>query len=288
MKIIAAGNKKIYNDGPVFFVAEIGINHNGDIELAKKLIDVAHLAGCDAVKFQKRTPEKCVPEERKNIYYKTPWGDMTYLEYRKKVEFSKKEYDEINRYCKKREIMWSASAWDIDSLVFLRQYDLPFYKVPSAVITNKSYLQELKNIDKPIFLSTGASDLNIIEKALNIIGKDRIVLLHCTSTYPAKTDEINLKAIKTLKEKFDCLVGYSGHEVGLQISIAAAAFGASVIERHITLDRSMWGTDQAASVEPRGLIKLVRDIRVIEKARGDGNKRIYESEMEVMKKLRKV
>ncbi len=288
MNIVEVGNRKIGDTYPVFIVAEIGINHNGEIEIAKRLIDVAVIAGCDAVKFQKRTPELCVPEEYKNVKRETPWGVMSYLDYRKRIEFGEREYDEIDEYCKKKGIIWFASAWDLPSLEFLQKYDLPVYKVPSALLTHKEYLLKLKGLDKPVMLSTGMSDLDTVKKAVSIIGIDNMVLMHATSTYPTSPHEVNLRVLGTYKKEFSCPVGYSGHEVGLQISLAAVALGANALERHITLDRSMWGTDQAASVEPIGLIKLVRDVRIIEQAMGDGVKRVLPREEEVARRLRKV
>src|SRR3989338_7146412 len=288
MKTIKIGGKEIGSGRPVFIVAEIGLNHNGDVDIAKKLIDVAVLAGCDAVKFQKRTPELCVPEEYKDVKRETPWGVMTYLEYRKRVEFGKREYDQIDAYCREKGIIWFASPWDLPSIEFLESYDVPLYKVPSALMTHKEYLSTLKNIGKLIMLSSGMSDMNLVKKAISITGDDNVVLMHTTSTYPAKTEEINLRVLQTYVKAFNCPVGYSGHEVGLQITLAAVALGANAIERHITLDRSMWGSDQAASVEPTGLMKLVRDIRIIENALGDGVKRVLPREEEVVKRLRKI
>ena len=288
MKTIKIGGKEIGSGRPVFIVAEIGLNHNGDVDIAKKLIDVAVLSGCDAVKFQKRTPELCVPEEYKNVKRETPWGVMTYLEYRKRVEFGSKEYNQIDAYCREKGIIWFASPWDLPSIEFLKDYALPVYKVPSALLTHKEYLLKLKNIGSPIMLSSGMSDVELVKKAVSFIGEDNIILMHATSTYPAKAEEINLRVLQTYMKMFSCPIGYSGHEVGLQITLAAVAIGANAIERHITLDRSMWGSDQAASVEPIGLMKLVRDIRIIENALGDGVKRILPSEEEVMKRLRKI
>ena len=288
MKTIKIGGKEIGSGRPVFIVAEIGLNHNGDIDIAKKLIDVAVLSGCDAVKFQKRTPELCVPEEYKNVKRETPWGVMSYLEYRKRVEFGSKEYNQIDAYCREKGIIWFASPWDLPSIEFLKDYALPVYKVPSALLTHKEYLLKLKNVGSPIMLSSGMSDVELVKKAVTFIGEDNIILMHATSTYPAKTEEINLRVLQTYMKMFSCPIGYSGHEVGLQITLAAVAIGANAIERHITLDRSMWGSDQAASVEPIGLMKLVRDIRIIENALGDGVKRILPSEEEVMKRLRKI
>jgi len=286
--MIRISDKTIGDGSPVFITAEIGINHNGDIDLAKKLIDVAIIAGCDAVKFQKRNPAEAVPEEYKSVKRETPWGIMTYLEYRKKLEFGREEYNEINGYCREKNIIWTASPWDISSIEFMEQYKPFFYKIPSALITNKEYLERIKKTSSPLFVSTGMADIELVKKVVNFLGEENIVLLHTVSTYPAKVKNINLNIVKTYKQLFKCPVGYSGHEVGLQITLAAVALGANVIERHITLDRSMWGTDQAASVETVGLVKLVRDIRIIEEAMGDVKKKVVLEELEIEKKLRKV
>jgi len=288
---VKVGEYTISDKHPVFFVAEIGINHNGDIELAKKLIDIAKIAGCTAVKFQKRNPEEAVPEKYKNVKRETPWGIISYLEYKKKIEFEKEEYDVIDNYCKKREILWSASPWDITSIRFLDSYNLPFIKVPSALITNKEYLEEIKrrkDNGTPIFLSTGMADIELVKKVVDFLGEENLVILYTVSTYPSKPEEIDLNIINTYKKLFNCPIGYSGHEIGLQITLAAVEKGAKVIERHITVDRSMWGTDQSASLESIGLIKLLRDIRIIEKCMRDGIKRKLDTELEIEKKLRKV
>lgn len=283
---IKIGENEVGEDQRIFIIAEIGINHNGDIELAKKLIDTAVLAGCDAVKFQKRTPEICVPDHQKNVQRDTPWGVMTYLEYRHKVEFSFKEYQEIDKYSKEKNIIWFASCWDKPSLELIEQFSPPVYKIASACLTNDELLKQTNSLDKPIILSTGMSTMEEIEHAVSLIDNDKLLIAHTTSSYPCNPEELNLKTITTLKNRFSSPIGYSGHEVGLQISYAAISLGACFIERHITLDRSMWGTDQAASVEPWGLMRLVRDIRVIEKALGDGVKKVYESEHKNIEKLR--
>lgn len=292
MRTVKVGNKHIGENYPVFFTAEIGINHNGSLDIAKKLIDTAISAGCDAVKFQKRDPEKAVPEEYKDVKRETPWGLISYLEYRQRIEFWEKEYDEIDIYCKEKGILWSASCWDISSLEFMERYELPFLKVPSPLVTHKHYLEKVKEMknkeDMPVFTSTGMSDMELVRKLVKFLGEDNLVILHAVSVYPAKTEEINLNVIKTFQRLFSCPIGYSGHEVGLQITLAATALGAKVLERHITLDRSMWGTDQPASVEPHGLIRLIRDIRIIEKTLGTGEKRIVDGEIESIKKLRKI
>ncbi|MGB9887722.1 MAG: N-acetylneuraminate synthase family protein [Moorellales bacterium] len=284
--VVNIAGKPVGEGQPVFVVAEIGINHNGDLEIAKKLIDVALLAGCDAVKFQKRTPELCVPEDQRDMPRETPWGIMSYLEYRKRLEFGEAEYREIDRICRERGLIWYASCWDEPSVKFLERFSPPAYKLPSACITNERLVKTARDTGKPVIMSTGMSTMKEIEQCFSWLCPGNTVILHCVSTYPAKPQEINLRMIDTLRRTFGVPVGYSGHEVGLQITLAAVALGACMVERHITLDRSMWGSDQAASVEPWGLMRLVRDIRVIEAAMGDGNKRVWESELPVMKRLR--
>jgi N-acetylneuraminate synthase len=274
---------------PCFVIAETGINHNGELDLARELVDVAHAAGCDAVKFQKRTPELCVPEGERDRVKETPWGDLTYLDYRQRIELGEDEYAEVDRHCRDRGILWFASAWDEPSVDFLERFDPGCHKVPSAALTDHSLLRRLKETGRPLIVSTGMSTMDQIDAAVEMLGDDvPWALMHATSAYPAATGEINLRMIGVLRDRFDCVVGYSGHEVGLQVSLAAVAMGASLLERHVTLDRAMWGTDQAASVEPGGLERLVRDVRVIEMARGDGVKRVYESELPVMQRLRRV
>jgi N-acetylneuraminate synthase len=287
-KILKIGDRKIGDNNPAFFIAEIGINHNGDIGLAKKLIDVAVIAGCDAVKFQKRNPDESVPEKQKSVPKETPWGHMSYLDYKKKLEFWEDEYREIDKYCKEKNILWTASPWDISSIEFLEKFEPKFYKIPSALITNKEYLLKLKSTGKPLVVSTGMADKGLVQKVVSLLGQKRIVLMHTVSTYPAKNQNINLNVLRTFSKLFDCPIGYSGHEVGLQITLAAVALGAKAIERHITLDRSMWGTDQAASVEPVGLIKLIRDMKIIETSLGSGEKKKIPEEDYVEKKLRKI
>ena len=271
-----------------YVIAEIGINHNGSLDIAKKLIDIAALSGCDAVKFQKRNPDMCVPEHQKNIMRDTPWGTMSYLEYKYRVEFGKEEYDEINSYCKDKGIAWSASPWDLDSLQFLNQYDLPFIKVPSAMLTNIELLSACAASSKKVILSTGMSTEQEIDQAVTILKQSTkdFALLHCNSSYPAPLNELNLSAIKTLQQKYNCEVGYSGHEFRLGTTVAAVYLGASIIERHITLDRTMWGTDHMSSVEPQGLIKLVKGIRELEEAYGDGIIQVTETEKPIRTKLR--
>jgi len=275
-----------------YIIAEIGINHNGDINIAKRLIDIAAVSGCDAVKFQKRNPEVCVPEHQKSVMRDTPWGRMTYLEYKKKIEFLMEDYDEIDAYCKKQGIRWSASPWDRDSLDFLLGYDIPFIKIPSAMLTNLTLINAASLSGKDVILSTGMSTEDEIDVAVQLLRYNtqfsgyKYSLLHSNSTYPAKLEDLNLSRIKTLKDKFNCDVGYSGHEFRLGTSVAAVYLGATIIERHITLDRSMWGTDQLSSVEPQGLFKLVSGIRELEKAYGHPEIIPTEGEEEIRKKLR--
>lgn len=270
-----------------YIIAEIGINHNGSMEIAKKLIDVAAVAGCDAVKFQKRNPDVCVPEHQKSVMRETPWGTMSYLDYKYRVEFGKEEYDEIDRYCRDKGIAWSASPWDLDSLNFLDQYDIPFIKIPSAMLTNHDLLRESARTGKKIILSTGMSTMEEVNQAVEILKhKSDFALLHCNSAYPAPLEDLNLSCIKTLKEAYNCEVGYSGHEFRLGTTVAAVYLGATILERHITLDRTMWGSDHLSSVEPQGLIKLVSGVRELELAFGDGVKRVTDGEKPSRKKLR--
>lgn len=286
---IKVADKLIGEGHPVFIIAEIGINHNGNLEIAKKMIEGAKKAGCDAVKFQKRTPELCVPKDQWNIERDTPWGRITYIEYRHKVEFGEKEYAEIDRYCKELGIMWFASCWDEPSVDFIEQFNPPIYKTPSASLTDFELLKKHKELNKPVMMSTGMSTMEQIEAAVNFFGKDNLLLAHATSAYPCKNEELNLRMIETLRKKYpDIPIGYSGHEVGLAPTWAAVALGACFVERHITLDRAMWGTDQAASVEMGGLQRLVSNIRDIELALGDGIKKVYDSEKSQIQKLRRV
>lgn len=283
------GDRIIGDHAPVFVIAEIGINHNGSVEIAKKMIDGAVKAGCDAVKFQKRTPEICVPKDQWYIERDTPWGRMTYIEYRHKIEFSKKQFEEIVEYCQKRNIIWFSSCWDEESVDFMESFNPLFYKLASASLTDDDLLLKYKSLNKPLMISTGMSTMEEIENAVGIFGTENLLLAHSTSSYPCKNDELNLRMILTLKDKYpDVPVGYSGHEVGLAPSWAAVSLGASFIERHITLDRAMWGTDQAASVEIVGMERLVANIRDIEAALGDGIKKVYESELNNLKKLRRI
>ena len=278
-----------------YIIGEIGINHQGDLKIAKRLIDIAAAAGCDAVKFQKRNPDVCVPEAQKSKPRSWQGEDMTYLEYKYKVEFGKEEYDEIDRYCKEQGIAWSASPWDLDSVEFLTQYDIPFIKLPSASLTDDNLLSACVEKFPKVIFSTGMSIEEEVNHAVEVLRyaqlhynkKHPIGLLHCNSTYPAPVNELNLSAIKTLKEKYpDFIIGYSGHEMLLGTTVASVLLGAEIIERHITLDRNMEGSDHSASVTPHGLFKLVSGIRELEQAYGDGVIQVTESEKPVREKLR--
>ncbi|GAA1883420.1 N-acetylneuraminate synthase family protein [Streptantibioticus ferralitis] len=283
------GERLVGTGRPVYITGEIGINHNGDLENAYRLIDAAVAAGCDAVKFQKRTPEICTPRDQWDIERDTPWGRMTYIDYRHRVEFGEDEYRAIDEYCRERDIHWFASPWDVPSVEFLEKFDLPAHKVASACLTDDELLRALRATGRTIILSTGMSTPRQIRHAVEVLGSDNILLCHATSTYPAKHEELNLRMIHTLQAEYPNVpIGYSGHEVGLQTTLAAVALGAVFVERHITLDRAMWGSDQAASVETSGLQRLVRDIRIVEQSLGDGVKRVYEGELGPMKKLRRV
>ena len=271
----------------IFIIAEIGVNHNGDIEIAKKLIDMAEECGCDAVKFQKRTLDIVYKKEFLDSPRESPWGD-TQRAQKEGLEFEKREYDIIDSYCREKNVVWFASAWDEKSQEFLRQYNLPNNKVASAMLTHHKLLNMIAEEKKQAFISCGMSDWSIIDNAVDVFKKHKcpFCLMHCLSTYPSEDEECNILAINTLKKKYDCEVGYSGHERGLLPSILAVANGATVLERHITLDRAMYGSDQAASLEKRGLELLVRDARRIAAILGDGQKRITEKEMPIAKKLR--
>ena len=285
---VKIGNRMIGDGHPTYIVAEIGVNHNGDLEIAKKMIDAAVHAGVDAVKFQKRTPEICTPPEQQKQMRETPWGYITYLEYRRKVEFGEAEYREIDRYCKKHKVSWFASVWDEPSVEFLERFHTPAYKIPSAALTDDNLLRHLRKTGKPLILSTGMSTLEQIREAVGVLSTENLIITHATSAYPCEPEELNLRMIATLREVFPCPIGYSGHEVGLVPSAVAVTLGACLVERHITLDRAMWGSDQPASVEPGGFERLVKYIRVTEAALGDGEKKVYESEMPSLNKLRRI
>lgn len=281
--------KMIGGDQPCFIIAEIGLNHNGDIQIAKELIRKAREAGCDAVKFQKRTPEVCTPRDQWEIERDTPWGRMRYIDYRYKIEFGEKEYKIIDDYCKESGILWFASCWDEESVDFLEKFNPMLYKAASASLTDIPLLNKKISTGRPLIISTGMSTMNEIQSAVEAIGTKNLLIAHATSTYPCKPSELNLTMIQTLQRMYpECPIGYSGHETGLSTTLATIPLGAKFIERHFTLDRSMWGSDQAASVEPGGMQRLVRDIRDIEAALGDGIKKVYESELGPKAKLRRV
>ncbi len=288
-RAVKVGDRYIGDGHPTFVIAEIGINHNGSVELAKKLIDGAAHAGCDAVKFQKRTPELCVPENQWHIERDTPWGRITYIEYRHKMEFTTEQFGDISDYCKQKGLVFFASCWDVPSVDFMEQFNPAIYKFASATITDIELLERHKALNKPLILSTGMSTMQEVEKAVEVLGRDKLLIAQSTSTYPCKLEELNLNVIRTFREMYpEVPIGYSGHETGLAPTWAAVALGASFIERHITLDRAMWGTDQAASVEVSGFERMVANIRDIELSLGDGNKVVYDSEISSKKKLRKV
>ena len=284
--IVNIGNKKIGDGEQCFIIAEIGINHNGSLDDAKKLINMAHLFGCDAVKFQKRTVDVVYTKEelqkpRESVFGMTN-GDLKYG-----LEFGHSEYQQIDKYCKELGILWFASCWDEGSVDFIEQFDVCAHKVPSACLTDLELLKHIKKTKKPILLSTGMSSEDEIQNAIDIVGLDNTVIYHCTSTYPTSNDEINLSYIKTLREKYNCPIGYSGHEKGIFPSSVAVALGANSVERHITLDRTMWGSDQAASLEAEGLRRMIRDIRSIPSIMGNGKKVVYKSELPIKAKLRR-
>lgn len=286
MKRIKIGEKIIGNGMPCFIIGEIGINHNGDVELAKKIINAASVAGFDAVKFQKRTVDVVYSEEELLRPRESPFGN-TNGDLKRGLEFNEEQYKIIDEYCKKQGIIWFASCWDENSVDFIEKFNPPCYKIASASLTDDDLLKYHKKTGRPIIISTGMSTTEEVEHAVKILGEDNLAILHCTSTYPSKPEELNLKVIQELDKKYNVPIGYSGHEVGLSTTLAAVAMGACIVERHITLDRAMWGSDQAASLEINGMMRLVRDIRVIEKAIGDGIKKVYESELPIKDKLRR-
>ncbi len=288
-RTVQIGDKLVGDGQSVYVIAEIGINHNASMEVTKKLIDGASLAGCDAVKFQKRTPEICVPRDQWDKERDTPWGRMKYIDYRHKMEFDADQFLEIDRYCKDRGIQWFASCWDEPSVDFLEQFNPPCYKAASASLTDIELLKKMQSTGKPLMISTGMSTMEEIDAALDALNHDNLLVAHSTSSYPCPVAELNLNMVHTLKAKIpDLPIGYSGHEVGLAPTWAAVAMGATFVERHMTLDRAMWGSDQAASVEIPGMMRLVGNIRDIEKALGDGVKKVYESELGARAKLRRV
>jgi len=288
-KTIVIGNSIVGEGAPIYLIAEIGINHNGDMQIAKKLIDASFATGCLCVKFQKRTPEISVPDHQKSIMKDTPWGRITYMEYKKKIEFNKEQFDYINYYCKEKPITWSCSVWDLPSLNFICNYDIPLLKIPSAMLTNMDIIKESCSSGKVIILSTGMSTIEEIDEAVNCLEKyshGDYVIMHTNSTYPTPHEELNLRVIGFLKDRYNCIVGYSGHEYDLEPTVAATVLGARVIERHITLDHNMWGTDQSASLEVHALDLLHKRLKNINTFLGDGIKRVTEGELEIRKKLR--
>lgn len=289
MNTIMIDERLVGEGQPVYMIAEIGLNHNGDIHVAKKLIDAVFATNWDCAKFQKRTPSICVPEHQKNVMRDTPWGRITYLEYRYKVEFEKEQYDIIDEYCKAKPVAWTASVWDIKSLDFITQYDVPFIKIPSAKLTEHECIIEASKSGKPVILSTGMSTIAEIDAAVDILEKNATAgyaLMHTNAVYPTPPEDLNLNVITSLKERYGCVVGYSGHEHDLEPTVLAVSLGASLVERHVTLDHSMWGSDHFASLEVHGMDLLYKRIRSIRGILGDGNKKISEKEAEVRKKLR--
>ncbi len=287
MNQIKIGNKLISDESNCYLIAEIGINHNGDLDNVIKLIDNSKKSGFDCVKFQKRTPELSTPNSQKDVMRETPWGVMTYLDYKKRIELDKEAYSAIDLHCKNIGIDWTASCWDLPSVEFIENYNVPFIKIASACLTDKELIYKIKDTNKPVILSTGMSTMSEIKKAVDLLKDSKLILLHTTSSYPCPPEELNLNMIKTLRAEFpELIIGYSGHEVGLASTLAAVSLGAKVVERHITLSRAMWGTDQSASIELAGMTKLVKDIRTIESALGDGVKRVYDSEQTPLQKLR--
>ncbi|MBQ7127299.1 N-acetylneuraminate synthase family protein [bacterium] len=286
-KCVNIADLKVGDGHPCFIIAEIGINHNGSIKLAKNLIDMAVSAGCQAVKFQKRTVDIVYTKEELSRKRQSIFGD-TNGDLKRGLEFGYDEYKEIDEYCKEKNILWFASCWDEKSVDFIKQFNVPCYKIASASLTDDNLLKYTKKTGKPILLSTGMSTMEQIRHAVNILGTDNLIIYHCTSTYPSDSNEMNLKVIQTLKEEFDCPIGYSGHERGITPSILAVALGANSVERHITTDRTNWGSDQAASLEPTGLSHMIRDIRQVPQLLGDGKKVVYERELPIIDKLRRV
>jgi len=287
--VVKIGGAYVGRTHPTYVIAEIGINHNGSLDICEKLIEGAVKAGCDAVKFQKRTPELCVPLDQWNVMRDTPWGRMTYIDYKRKIEFGQSEFEHVDRVCRRLGVPWFASAWDIPSIEFLETFQPPCYKAASASVTDLELIRAMRRTGRPLILSTGMSTQGEIDAAVDAVGQDQLLIAHATSTYPCPVEELNLRMINTLERLYPrCPIGYSGHETGLAPTWAAVALGATFVERHITLDRAMWGTDHAASVELSGLSRLVSQIRDVERAVGDGVKRVYASEEAIKKKLRRV
>lgn len=284
---VKIGPRLIGPGNPCFFVAEIGINHNGDVDIARKLIAAAVLAGCGAAKFQKRTIEVVYSREELGRPRESPFGS-TNSDLKHGLEFGAEQYAIIAEYCKEMGIMWFASCWDERSVDFMAKFDPPCYKIASASLTDDALLKHHRATRKPVIMSTGMSSIEQIDHAVGVLGTGNLILMHTTSTYPAAVDQLNLNMIPVLHERYKVPVGYSGHEVGLATSLAAAVLGACIVERHITLDRAMWGSDQAASVEPHGFARLVRDVRAMETALGDGIKKVYDGEKTIQQKLRRI
>ena len=284
---IQIGDRFVGEGQPCFIIAEIGINHNGDLDVVRKLITGAETAGCNAVKFQKRTIEVVYTPEDLARPRENPFGS-TNGDLKHGLEFGPEQYQIIDAYCKAHNILWFASAWDEGSVDFLEKFNPPCYKIASASLTDDNLLKHHRQYNRPIIASTGMSTLEEIDHAVDVLGTDNLILMHCTSTYPAKPEELNLRAIQALKERYSVPVGYSGHETGLATTAAAVAIGACAIERHITLDRNLWGSDQSASIEMSELLQLVQDVRAIETAQGDGVKKVYDSELPIREKLRRV
>ena len=287
MSTIKIGNRLVGDDQPCYVIAEIGINHNGNIDMAKKLISVAVAAGCDAVKFQKRTVEVVYTAEELAKPRENPFG-ATNGDLKRGLEFGEDEYAEIEAFCKSIKIAWFASPWDEGSVDFLEKFDVPVYKIASASLTDDHLLRHVSKTGKPVIVSTGMSTVEEIDHAVEVLGKNDLLLMHTTSTYPSAYEELNLRAIPTLAARYGVPIGYSGHETGIPTSVCAVAIGACAVERHITMDRAGWGSDQAASLEPNGISRLVRDIRLWEMAKGDGVKKVFPSEVPIIKKLRRV
>jgi len=279
---------KFLKENETYFIGEIGINHNGDMQITKKLIDAVSACGWHCAKFQKRNPDVCVPEHQKGVMRETPWGTMTYLDYKYEVEFEKDEYDYISKYCAEKPLDWSASVWDLDSLKFLADYDLPFIKIPSAMTTNELLVSETAKVGVPIIMSTGMCELKEVDDAVNNVLKhnSNLVLMHTNSSYPTPREEINLNLIPFLKERYNCPIGYSGHEEDLEPTVIAVALGATVIERHITLSHDMWGTDQKSSLEVMAMDMLYKRVKDISKIMGKAEKTVTPSEVAIRKKLR--
>jgi N-acetylneuraminate synthase len=287
MATVNIGSRSVGDGQPCYIIAEIGINHNGDLALAKKLINVAAAANCDAVKFQKRTVDVVYTPEELAKPRESPFGE-TNGDLKRGLEFSERDYEEIDRFCREIGIPWFASCWDEASVDIIDRFDVPCFKIASASLTDDNLLRHTRAKGQPIILSTGMSSIEQIDHAVEVLGKRDLILMHTTSTYPSAVNELNLRAIATLKQRYGVPVGYSGHEVGVATSVAASVLGACTIERHITLDRAMWGSDQAASLEPQGISRVVRDIHACESAMGDGVKRVLESERPIIQKLRRV